>query len=71
MWRSDAALAAADHGEDFLAWFEQTTLGPRDVGRFTPVPRGRLRDVAGEAQRRSALWMQFARALEARAAGTQ
>jgi ParB-like chromosome segregation protein Spo0J len=67
-WRSDAALASSEQAEDFLAWFERTTVNDGDLAWVATVPLSRVYMVADEARRRSARWEQFARALEARPA---
>lgn len=67
-WQIDAALASSPHGDDFVAWFERTELGAPDLSWVDTVPLGRVYVVADEARRRSETWLQFARAVEARAA---
>ena len=66
-WHTDRALVSCDGGEDFLAWFERTTVAEPDCRtHIDKVPLSRVYDVADEARRRSDLWMRFARSLEAR-----
>lgn len=67
-WQVDAALASSPQGDDFLAWFERTELGASDLSWVDTIPLGRVYVVADEARRRSETWLQFARAVEARAA---
>jgi hypothetical protein len=62
----DAALASSEHGDDFLAWFEWTSVEQTDLDRVSRVPLSRVYVIADEARRRSDTWLQFARALEAR-----
>ena len=65
-WHSDAALASSEQGEQFLAWFEQTAVAQRDLDWVDAVPLGRIYVVADEARRRSEIWLELARSLEAR-----
>lgn len=67
-WQIDAALASSPQGDDFLAWFERTALHGLDLSWVDTIPLGRVYVVADEARRRSETWLQFARAVEARAA---
>ena len=67
-WQGDVALASTADGEDFLAWFEQTAVTEGDLARVGTVPLSRVYELADEARRRSELWLQLARALEARTA---
>jgi ParB-like chromosome segregation protein Spo0J len=65
-WEQDPALTSGDDGH-FGAWFERTCISDEDCwGQLETVPRSRIYEVADEARRRSELWMQFARSLEAR-----
>jgi hypothetical protein len=66
-WRSDTALTSCEEGEDFLTWFERTSMLPEDLRRMRTVPLSRVYEIADEARRRSDTWLQFAHALEARA----
>jgi ParB-like chromosome segregation protein Spo0J len=66
VWHGDAALASATHGEDFLAWFDQTAVTAGDLARAAAVPLSRVYELADEARRSSELWLQLARSLEAR-----
>ena len=66
-WYRDRALVSCDGGEDFVEWFERTTVAEPDCRTHVDkVPLSRVYDVADEARRRSDLWMRFARSLEAR-----
>jgi hypothetical protein len=66
-WREDIALASCDGGEDFVAWFDRTALSEQDCRRrVEAVPLSRVYEIGDEARRRSELWMNFARSLEAR-----
>jgi hypothetical protein len=66
-WEEDRALTSCDDG-DFVEWFDRTSVGDDECRtRVGGVPLSRIYAVAEEARRRSELWMQFARALEARA----
>jgi hypothetical protein len=66
-WRTDTALTSCEEGEDFLTWFERTSMLQEDVRRVRTVPLSRVYEIADEARRRSDRWLQFASALEARA----
>jgi ParB-like chromosome segregation protein Spo0J len=66
-WNDDAAILSSDGGEDFVAWFDRTVVTDDDARRrLDAVPLSRIYEIADEARRRSTVWMQFARALEAR-----
>jgi ParB-like chromosome segregation protein Spo0J len=67
-WRADAALSSCEQAEEFLAWFEQTAVTEHEITRAGAVPLSRVYELADEARRRSEIWLQLARALEARAA---
>jgi ParB-like chromosome segregation protein Spo0J len=66
-WKDDAAILSSDGGEDFVAWFDRTVVTDDDARvRLDAVPLSRVYEIADEARRRSTVWMQFARSLEAR-----
>jgi ParB-like chromosome segregation protein Spo0J len=66
-WKDDAAILSSNGGEDFVAWFERTVVTDDDAARhLDAVPLSRIYEIADEARRRSTMWMQFARSLEAR-----
>lgn len=65
-WQTDAALASSEQGEQFLAWFERTAVAKADLDWVDAVPLGRIYVVADEARRRSEIWLELARSLEAR-----
>jgi hypothetical protein len=68
-WRDDAALSSCDGADDFLGWFDRTSVCRDEcTKRVDAVPLGRIYQIADEARRRSELWMQFAKSLEARSA---
>ena len=67
-WKSDTALASSDRGGDLLAWMDTTRIDPTDLSWADSVPLSRVYVLAEEARRRSDLWLQMARALEARPA---
>jgi ParB-like chromosome segregation protein Spo0J len=68
-WQTDRALVSCDGGDDFLEWFERTTIDELDCRRhLDKVPLSRVYGVADEARRRAELWTRFARSLEARSA---
>lgn len=65
-WKDDAALLSRDDGEDFVAWFDRTSVRESDCVRVETVPLSRVYEIADEARRRSEVWTEFARSLEAR-----
>ena len=66
-WDQDLALVSCDDGEDFVAWFDRTTLTEDECWRFVDsVPLSRIYEIADEARRRSEVWVQFAKSLDAR-----
>jgi ParB-like chromosome segregation protein Spo0J len=66
-WKQDLALVSSDNGEDFVAWFDRTTLTEEECWRFLDsVPLSRIYAIADEARRRSDIWLQFAKSLDAR-----
>lgn len=70
-WRTDAALASSDRGDDFVAWMSTTQVERGDLEWAQAVPMSRVYVVASEARRRAELWSDFAQALEARPAKSQ
>jgi hypothetical protein len=65
-WSSDAAVLSATHGENFVRWFERTSIGDERVDFVSGIPISRVYQVADEARRRAAEWMELAAAVEAR-----
>jgi ParB-like chromosome segregation protein Spo0J len=66
-WDQDLALVSSDDGEDFVAWFDRTTLTEEECWRFLDsVPLSRIYEIADEARRRSEVWTQFAKSLDVR-----
>ncbi len=66
-WDQDLALVSSDDGEDFVAWFDRTTLTEDECWRFVDsVPLSRIYEIADEARRRSEVWVQFAKCLDMR-----
>ncbi len=66
-WDQDLALVSSDDGEDFVAWFDRTTLTEEECWRFLDsVPLSRIYEISDEARRRSEVWLQFAKSLDAR-----
>jgi hypothetical protein len=64
-WRNDAALATRDGGDDFVAWFDTTTVDDVDTWSYAhAVPLSRTYEVADEARRRAAFWSSFADTVE-------
>jgi ParB-like chromosome segregation protein Spo0J len=64
-WREDAALATRDGGEEFVTWFESTTVDDVDAwNHVRAVPLSRTYEVADEARRRAAFWSSFAENVE-------
>lgn len=71
-WNDDAALRSSEEGEDFVAWFDRTAIGEAECWRrLDAVPLSRIYEIADEARRRSEVWLQFARSLEARTANVR
>jgi len=65
-WKDDSALLSLADGEDFVAWFDRTSVSESDCVRTETVPLSRIYEIADEARRRSGVWMDIARSLEAR-----
>lgn len=65
-WRRDRALESAEHGDDFLGWFETTTVEGDHRTRGLDVPMSRVYEIADEARRRAQWWLSFATTLEQR-----
>jgi len=64
-WHQDLALVSSNDGENFVAWFDRTTLTEEECRRFLDaVPLSRIYEIADEARRRSEVWMQFAKSLD-------
>ncbi len=64
-WRDDAALVTSDGGDDFVTWFDTTTVDDVDAWNYTrAVPLSRTYEVADEARRRAAFWSSFAETVE-------
>jgi len=64
-WRNDAALVTRDGGDDFVAWFDTTTVDDVDAWTYSgAVPLSRTYEVADEARRRAAFWSSFAETVE-------
>jgi ParB-like chromosome segregation protein Spo0J len=64
-WRNDAALVTRDGGDDFVAWFDATTVDDVDAWTHSgSVPLSRTYEVADEARRRAAFWSSFAETVE-------
>jgi ParB-like chromosome segregation protein Spo0J len=64
-WRTDAALATGAGGEEFVSWFEATSVDDVDAWSYAPgVPLSRTYEVADEARRRAAFWSSFAQTVE-------
>jgi ParB-like chromosome segregation protein Spo0J len=65
-WRNDHALTTCANAEDLLEWLE-SGAAVYDWPAYTgSVPLSRIYEIADEAQRRSAEWGKFARALQVR-----
>jgi hypothetical protein len=68
---SDAAVISAANGEVFARWFERTGMG-QDWREFTGViPISRVYEIADEARRRAAAWLEFASSVEGRVSTRQ
>lgn len=67
-WRDDAAILSRADGDDFVAWFDQTSVSDEDCMRTESVPLSRIYEIADEARRRSEIWSHIAQLLEARSA---
>ncbi len=66
-WDQDLALVSSEDGEDFVAWFDRTTLTNEECWHFLDsVPLSRIYEIADEARRRSEVWTQFAKSLDVR-----
>jgi hypothetical protein len=65
-WGEDPAFSSRAHGDQFAAWFEESTVGDEWRHYFDVVPVSRIYEIADEAQRRAACWSEFAQTLEAR-----
>jgi ParB-like chromosome segregation protein Spo0J len=64
-WCDDAALATRDGGEEFVSWFDSTTVDDVDTwNHVRAVPLSRTYEVADEARRRAAFWSSFAETVE-------
>ena len=51
-WRNDAALVTRDGGDDFVAWFDTTTVDDVDAWNYVhAIPLSRTYEVADEARR--------------------
>jgi ParB-like chromosome segregation protein Spo0J len=67
-WRDDAAILSLTDGDDFVTWFDATTVADDDWQRADGVPLSRIYEIADEARRRARAWNEFAQVLEARSA---
>ncbi|MBW3668469.1 MAG: ParB/RepB/Spo0J family partition protein [Actinobacteria bacterium] len=68
----DAALVAVEGGAEFSAWLERTAVAPDDWRtNVESVPLSRVYEIADEARRRAACWLELAEALENRARRTK
>jgi hypothetical protein len=66
-WNEDLALVSSDHGAEFVAWFDRTTVTKEECWRFADsVPLSRIYEIADEARRRSEVWQQLAASLDTR-----
>jgi hypothetical protein len=66
-WKDDRAFETSAAGDDFVEWFERTSVTDADAWcRVDAVPVSRIYEIADEARRRSELWMRIARSLEDR-----
>jgi ParB-like chromosome segregation protein Spo0J len=66
--RQDLPPATCPEGEDFEAWLDRTSVGENDRWCCAEsVPLSRAREIADEARRRSEVWLEYAKSLEARA----
>jgi ParB-like chromosome segregation protein Spo0J len=70
-WSSDAAVLSATHGENFVRWFERTSIGGEWADFVSGIPISRVYQVADEARRRAAEWLDLAVAVEARVRNPQ
>jgi ParB-like chromosome segregation protein Spo0J len=61
----DRAFSGREHGNEFVKWFDATTVEPADLWTHVgTVPRSRIYEVADEARRRAGFWSNFADSLE-------
>ncbi|MBO0730663.1 MAG: hypothetical protein J2P57_15510, partial [Acidimicrobiaceae bacterium] len=65
-WISDAAVLSTEDGESFARWFQRTDVGADWETLVDAIPVSRIYEIADEARRRSAAWLQFASAVEGR-----
>lgn len=64
-WRDDAAMSSRDGGDEFVAWFDTTSVDDTDAWSYLrAVPLSRTYEVADEARRRATFWSSFAQTLE-------
>ena len=66
--RGDRAFIDCDGGQQFVAWFDATSVDPAQLWQHVgTVPLSRIYEIADEARRRAEFWGHFAEALEGRA----
>jgi ParB-like chromosome segregation protein Spo0J len=65
-WTSDSALQSAPASNQFLSWFEKTTVAEEWQSFVNDIPLSRAYEVADEARRRASTWQSFASTLESR-----
>jgi ParB-like chromosome segregation protein Spo0J len=70
-WIFDAALLSAVDGESFARWFERTSIGDEWPAFVMGIPISRIYEVADEARRRAAAWLEFASTVEERVRSRQ
>jgi hypothetical protein len=66
VFSSDSALMSTSDGQRFSAWLDRTDPGGDGREYVMVVPLSRVYEVADEARRRAAEWMEFADSLERR-----
>jgi hypothetical protein len=66
-WKQDSAFTTSVNGDDFVEWFDSTTISEHDWwSRLDAIPISRIYEISDEARRRSEEWTRFAQCLEER-----
>jgi hypothetical protein len=59
-------VLSATQGKSFARWFERTSMAGEWADFVSGIPISRVYEVADEARRRAAEWLEFASAVETR-----
>ncbi len=70
-WASDPAVLSSPAGGSFARWFDRTAIGCEWHDFVGTIPVSRIYEMADEARRRSAAWLEFASMVEGRVRGHQ